>query len=317
VSVAFSAVVLTLAWFTAINVGASVAVWLLARRTASFAEGRASTLEHLLLLRFVPSALALGISLLLFLPAHVWLEPRDVHERFPALAYAFAAFALVLFVRSGWRLSRIARTGQFLRVHAGRLVPIVRDGSVRALEVPSFSGISLAGIVRTHVLVGQEARQALTDAELDVAIAHELAHRRAKDNLTRLAMWCVPDVFGVTRLSRQLEAAWRAEAECRADAAAVNGDESRAATLASALVKVARLSRAAVPQSPAWSTFHEPRLLEIRVKRLVANTIPAGASRALPLAPLVAGAICFTCAWILGWPAYLHEATELLLRQLP
>jgi beta-lactamase regulating signal transducer with metallopeptidase domain len=189
---------------------------------------------------------------------------------------------------------------------------------VRALEVPSFPGVSLAGVVRPRVLVGRTAREALTGAELDVAVAHELAHQRAGDNVTRLLMLCVPDLFGATRAARALESAWRAEAECRADAAAVNGDPRRAATLASALLKVARLAQPppVATQSPVWSPFHEPRLLEARVKLLLANSFPSTRAGGAWIAPTVIAA-AIAGAWMFGGPEQLHEFTEFLVRRLP
>jgi beta-lactamase regulating signal transducer with metallopeptidase domain len=196
-------------------------------------------------------------------------------------------------------------------------VPGVPAG--RALEVPAFPGISLAGIVRPRVLIGRPAREALTDAELLVAIAHELAHSRAWDNAKRCAMFCVADLFGGTRASRDLEAAWRAEAERLADEAAVNGDPVRAAVLASALVKVARLAppQRPVPHSPAWSTFHEPGLLESRVRRLLAPGKAGGGRRRTARAVPVAFAAAIAAAWALGLPARLHGVTELLVTVLP
>src|SRR4029453_6407376 len=107
-----------------------------------------------------------------------------------------------------------------------------------------------------------------------VAISHETAHERSRDNLKRFLMYCAPDLFGWSRTARELEDAWQRQSEYFADDYAVMGDESRAVVLASALVKVAQLSRrtrgVATPV-PAWSAFHVPSLLETRVRRLVAG----------------------------------------------
>jgi Zn-dependent protease with chaperone function len=318
VRVLFSAAVLTLAWYAAINAAASLVVWVVARRALDERVQPRPGIGSLLILRFLPSTLALAISLFLFLPGHVRLEPRDLEERFPPLTFGLAVVAMGLIARSGWRVAAVVRAGRQLRRHGGRALPIVGDSRVRALEVPSFPGVSLAGILRPRVLVGQSACEALSGAELDVAVAHELAHQRAGDNVTRLLMLCMPDLFGTTRASRALEGAWRAEAECRADAAAVKGDARRAATLASALLKVARLTQPppVARQSPVWSPFHEPRLLEARVKLLLANSFPAARAGGAWIAP-VAIAAAIVGAWMVGGPEQLHELTEFLVRRLP
>jgi beta-lactamase regulating signal transducer with metallopeptidase domain len=181
------------------------------------------------------------------------------------------------------------------------------------VDMPMLRGIALAGVFRPRVLVGASAREALTAAELDVAIAHELAHQRARDNLVRALMWCVPDFLGLMPAARRLETLWDAEAECLADARAVDGSEARAVCLASALVKVARLAPGpAHAYAPAWSTFHQAALLETRVRRLV--TAPERACSQVRWLPLVCAAlVSFAVAWFSGLPAQLHALTEILI----
>ena len=163
--------------------------------------------------------------------------------------------------------SRCAAYGRLRRTW-GRPVggrrPIVSDCEIL--------GISLAGILRPTIVVGRRVREALTREELDVALAHEVAHRQSWDNVKRFAMFASPDVLRFTRAAADLEQGWCAEAECLADARAVDGDASLAANLASALVKVARLATArteAFLAGPLWSAFHQEGLLELRIRRLV------------------------------------------------
>ena len=185
--------------------------------------------------------------------------------------------------------------------------------------MPGLAGVSLAGVFRTRILIGTAVRRVLSAAELDVALAHERAHRRALDNLKRSVMFCAPDLFGDWAVSRELEARWRATAEWLADARAVNGDGRRAVQLASALVKVSRISadRAAFASSPAWSTLHDPPLLEMRVRRLVSGDAPAAEARTsrLPVCAIITGA-GLACVAMLASPA-VHYLTEALVRALP
>ena len=100
------------------------------------------------------------------------------------------------------------------------------------------------------------------------------------DNLTRVALQGVPDFFGFSSSARRIERLWDAQAECLADARAVDGSPDRATHLASALVKVARLEAPRVPSIVAWSTFHQAALLETRVRLLIEQARSRAGSRA-------------------------------------
>jgi hypothetical protein len=88
--------------------------------------------------------------------------------------------------------------------------------------------------------------------------------------------------------------------------------------LASALLKVARLvGRSAAVPPRVWSTFHEPPLLEARVRRLVAG-VPArppeaGVSRHVVIAIAASAA----GLWIADGFYGIHRATEALIILLP
>ena len=193
----------------------------------------------------------------------------------------------------------------------------VQLGAVRIMEVPGFQGVALAGIVRPRILVGTAARRVLTSGELDLAVAHERAHQRAGDNLSRALIYCAPDVLGLLPQAGRLERLWEAEAECLADAAAVNGNPHRATRLASALVKVARLASADQTWSPGWSTLHHPALLEARVRLLVATPrVPSATPGSMPAAA-ACGLGAVAAAWMSGVPQQLHWLTEALIAILP
>jgi Zn-dependent protease with chaperone function len=308
-----SSTLLALAWFAAVNIVVSAGAWLAARwmlRRRNVGPG------GLLMLRLLPAAAATFLVVLVFVPGHLRFEPADAEESFGGLLVGLALLSTALLVRSGWRALSVARASAALRHWAERAL---QASPQEVLEVDELAGVSLAGIFRTRILIGSTARAVLTPAELRLAIAHERAHRSSRDNLKRCAMFCAPDVFGWSERARRLEAEWRAEAECRADALAVSGDETRAVQLASALVKVAQLGRpaSAARHSPVWSPFHEAQLLEARIRRLVcsaaigpAQSRPAGRARVLAAA-LPLG------LWLLDAPYQLHQLTELLVASLP
>jgi hypothetical protein len=312
-----SAAILGLAWFAAVNLVFSVIAAGLSYLLAEHVGGSTRRARLLLVLRFLPVCCATILSLALFVPAHLRLEPIEADERFGVILFALCAAAVGLFLRGGWRLAGLARAWRRLaratvlhgRSHCGE--PWV--------ELPMIHGIVLAGVFRPRVLIGAGVRETLTPGELAVAIAHELEHGRMRDNLVRVALACVPDFLALTPAARRIEALWEGEAECLADARAVGRSGVRAFRLASALVKVARLPVPAPSACHAgWSTLHRAALLETRVRLLVQPTrrppLASGCGLggvALLLASVIAG------AWGVGAPAALHAVTEVLDRLRP
>jgi hypothetical protein len=310
-----SAFVLGLAWFAAINTMAAGVAIVIARRAPTSLAGCPRRARALLIVRFFPFVAATAFAALVFAPAHAWLEPANPDERYGIVLLSLAGVGLLLIAKAGWNLAHVARGAMLLRKYAARSAG--PHNPARITHVPGV-GIALAGVVRPRILIGTSARRLLTAAELDVAVAHEEAHRRAYDNLTRALMLCLPDVFGWTSSGRRLEQRWAAEAECLADARAIDGDRERAACLASALVKVARVvsSRQAVGVA-AWSSFHDRSLLQTRV-RLLVNDRPAPVPQARGFGALVWMVIASVGAvWLAGIPAALHQLTELLVARLP
>lgn len=313
-----AAIVLSLAWFAALNAMASLAAWLLARRLG---DGRlARRPAALLALRLMPAAISALFVFAIFMPAHWRFEPRGLAETFGFAVYAAAAAGAQLALRSVRRAASVAAAGWRLR--ACTALPRIASaaaGTTEIYEVQGMAGVSLAGVVRPRILVGPAVRQSLTRAELEAALAHEMAHRAAFDNVKRCVMFCAPDFFGGSMAAERVEQQWRAAAEWQADARAVRGDRSRATDLASALVKVARIATAAPARltSPAWSTLHEAPLLETRVRRLVAGD--ASVERQSGTGWLVAAAALLAATVAAGAmaAARVHQVTETLAHLLP
>jgi Zn-dependent protease with chaperone function len=306
----FNEVVLAFAWFAACNLIASLAVLIASRRVADTITADPRRARWLVLMRLAPAGFAALTAGVIFLPAHIALEPPATQEWLGPWTATLGICGMLLVSRSVLTLARTWLTSRRLTRDAARQV---RKGRATLIEVPLLPGIALTGIFRPRILIGAPARHLLTSGELDVAMAHELAHQRAGDNLTRLLMLCAPDFLSGTPAARRIERVWSGEAECFADAAAVAGDRKRATRLASALVKIGRLASGGHEWSPHWSTLHHPALLELRVRRLVSGArIGPGSPRwqhaaaAFALAAVIA-------AWIVGLPTELHWLTERLL----
>jgi hypothetical protein len=312
-----STFVLGLAWFVAINAAGSVcARGIGAMLLASRHRGRTALL---LSVRLFPAAASLVFVAAVFLPAHWRLEPGDSQESFGPLLYMMAAAGVLILLRSAARAAAVAGAGRRLRTceRMARVDAVVPAGDI--YEVPGFSGVSLAGVLRTRILIGPAVLRQLSPSEIDVAVAHELAHRGAFDNLKRFAIVCAPDLFGFSSVARRLEDGWRAQAESLADARAVNGNGRRALDLASALVKVARLGVDARSPltSPAWSTLHDSPLLEMRVRRLLTG-VPPAADRPLRSRPIAFAAVLVVGLAVTGTAlaGAVHQLTESIVRFL-
>jgi hypothetical protein len=306
-----NAVVLSLAWFAGVNAIGSALAASLALVTPEGRNDRARP-AIILLVRLLPAGLSLLFVTGVFLPAQWALEPRETGETLGIAWYVLAAAGAVLLARSARRAFSVARASRF--VTSG---PRLRGVAEDTYAVDGLSGVSLAGIIKPRILVGRAISAHLTAAELDVAIAHEVAHRDACDNLARWCMLCAPDFLSGSAIAARLEQSWHAGAESRADAKATRGDETRAIHLASALIKVARCS--ALPNEravPSWSTLNDSELLEWRVQRLLSGPLVQNRS------PLQAGAAIgiVTIGLLILAPAFaesVHRLTEVLVACLP
>jgi len=304
-------IVLSLAWFAGVNVMASAVAALAAigvRKVDTIGRPRL-----LLAIRLFPSAVSLLFVGAMFMPSHLALEPRDTTETFGVVLLGLAGAGALVLGRSVLRaisLGFVSRRSQFSTRRQAVDFPGVH-------EVEDLPGVSLAGILNPQILVGPRVIAELSRPELDVAIAHEAAHRDELDNISRWCMICAPDLLSGSTVANQLEEDWHAAAESRADARATRGDTTRAADLASALIKVARLSAGGAGRlpAPAWSRLNDCALLELRVRRLV-NGLAAAEPRGnrFRVAAVTLGVLVVAVP-LLAQP--LHRATEALVAFLP
>ncbi len=304
--------VLSLGWFATVNALGSVVSGALAfsigRLDATTTRPRLS-----LAIRLFPSALSLVFVIVMFLPSQWALEPREGTEILGLAWYVLAAIGGMLLLRSALHASAIARVSRSIRSERPGA-----KGMANVEEVDNLPGISLAGVLRPRILIGPRVTAQLSRGELEVAIAHEIAHRDAFDNLARWCMLCAPDFLKGSAAGRRLERVWHGAAESRADARAINGDRNRAVHLASALLKVARLSAGWTRNLPApsWSTLNDSDLLEWRVHRLLYGALPT----AEPVTRRKARTGLFVISLLAAVPLLVepvHRVTEALVAVLP
>ena len=308
----YNAALLALAWLAAVNAVLSLGAWV----AAASGGTRAASAAWLLALRLTPAAGSLIFVWLVFATWHWRLVPRGTDESFGVVVHLLAGVGAWLLARAAWRMTGALQAARHLR-RCTALPRIEAGPDTDVFEVAGLTGVALAGVLRPRIFVGVSVRQVLTPGELEAAVAHERAHGLFHDNWKRLAIACAPDLFGHTAAARQLERQWSAMAECRADARAVAGDSTRAANLASALVKVARLG-VTPPPTAAWSTLHDEPLIAERIQRLLAGDAPAAPRppRAL-IAATWAGGLSGVAAAGALLAGELHALTERVGHMLP
>jgi hypothetical protein len=316
---------LAFAWFGAVNLALSA----VAAGIGRLIEGGAIVLRSsqaptvLLALKLVPGAAAVFFTCVVFLPAQWRFEPEGAEE---SAGYTLIAIGLLGAVTLALAARRAVRDARVTRIlERGWLERAGSPQELAGCRLPVYCLpdpdpiISLAGLRRPRVFVARPVLDAFTSDEMDVSLAHELAHHDSRDNIKRVLVACSPDVLGIWPSGRALERRWRAAVEFAADARAVAGSEQRAVSLASALLKVARLAPAAGVQA-VGSRFYDGTLLFARIDRLLAAGHDGGSPHSLaPVWSVSLGGMALLAAVLAADGVWLgvHVATEGLVRFLP
>lgn len=281
-----------------------------------------SAARFLFVLRLLPLVLGAGAVLGLCVPSYLWLEPQETPER-----VGLACLTLALLASSSWLLS-ITRATRALAVslrcnrvwrQTGQEARLRREASEAVIVEKEAPLLALAGLFRPHLVVSRGVLRALSASELDAALHHENAHCVSRDNLKRLLLLLAPDPIPFLRGFSLLEQAWAKFTEWAADDEAVQGDSSRALSLAAALLRVARMG-----VGPHLSFLHTSLVasdhdLSARVERLLrveplfAN--PRSRRRSFVIGSSLGMAVSIVI--VVAWPATLssvHRLLELFLR---
>ena len=231
------------------------------RASQSSTAGSANFLFGLRIFSFAASAVA---AVFFTFPSFWLMERASLDE--DAGTFLLAACSLVILSAGLFRVLRAqART---TRAVAQWSLDGRSTGS-EAATPPALSAskgapaLILVGIRRPKVMVSDMAAIVLSDDELQVAVRHELGHRRSWDNLKKVLISATPfpGMGG-------LESAWREAAELAADdSAVVNRQE--ALNLASALIKLSRLSKQWSEPALASGLVSGSSSITLRVERLL------------------------------------------------
>ena len=309
---------LALAWWFALNLAATGIVVCLAPRMIGGKPAGSPSFR--LGVRLFPAALSIAFVALVFLPSYWKYEPREMLEGFDVSLTALAILGVALLATAAargvlaWqRASR--RTASWLRL--ARPLPL-QSTAMPAYEIDVDAPImALVGVLRPRLLITRGVLNALTGEELAAGVAHEIGHWRAGDNLMRLAMRAAPDLLCATAAARAVEARWASASEHAADRLACGDDRARCA-LASALVKVARLTPPMTPLAEPISTLVDGGDIASRVRRLLEDGEPRTPRRGVtpPGLALALSALVLAAAYA-PMLRIVHLATEVLVSSLP
>jgi hypothetical protein len=272
-------------------------------------------------MRVLPAAAAFLFVAAVFVPSYWRYEPRETAEGFDVTLTSFAVVALTVICAAGGRgVAAWRRASNRARVWMATARPLELAGtSTPAFEVEAGAPImALVGVWRPRLLVTRGLVDALTPEEFAASVAHELGHSRAWDNLKRLAMCAAPDFLDAAT-KRGLERRWASAAEHAADR--LNGDDNSPAArcaLASALVKVARLTPVAVSSREPICTLIGGGDITSRVERLLEDRT-VSAPRSGVHVGWVAGVLGIGIAVASYAPILhaIHQATEVIVHFLP
>lgn len=251
--------------------------------------------------------------------AFLRFEPRDTVEVPGVLlcvgAGIFAALCTLAFARITLALRAAAKCSRLLRLGGEQ---IARPDGTRIWIVDSqYPVAAVIGIFRTRLLLSSRLMHECTESELEAIVNHERAHVRRRDNIVRAAMLYLPDPFAMFAAAREMDVAWAAAAEEAADDAAAGEGSERRTVLASALVRVARMASAPMPEWVGGLAFYEGHDLEKRVRRLL-DSRHASAHRGVGVHAALA-MVLFGCAALITEPVgqQLHTWMELALQVVP
>lgn len=294
----------SLAFFAVLYCALSVGV-ILAWRAAERWTGRSARAAGLLFgVRIFSFVVSLVVTLFFTFPSFWVMERHSLDE--DGGTFLLAGCALVILCAGVMR---------FWRDHS-RTARAVRDWGTEeesSAERPTRASagapaLVLVGLHKPRVLISDAAMAALSEDELQVAIRHELGHRRSWDNLKKILISATP-FPGMNRLER----AWREAAELAADDAAV-GNRREALDLAAALIKLSRSSKQVAEPALASGLACGSLSITTRVERLLAWRASGHRWLAWPWVVSLLFVLTFTVATHYGATLVLtHRLTELLV----
>ncbi len=247
--------------------------------------------RFLLQIRLIPTVFSLLVVIGICVPSYLSLEPWGNVEEIGQPCLIAAALGLTVWAIAVLRVARAAaRSRQVLKAETTLIADV--------------------GLLRPRLVVSRDLLAALPPDELVAAIRHEEAHGASRDNLKRLFLLLTPGILPGYSGFVKLDRAWAKFTEWSADDRSVEGDERRSVSLASALVRVARMGAPLNPSTLITSLLGDRRDLGDRIDRLLRGNVQQEDQKPRSrIIVLVAGAIVIAA---MLQPGTLHSVHRLL-----
>ena len=282
-----------------------------------------SAARLLFVLRIFPLALTLLAVLAFCIPSYLWLEPEATGEKVGLLCVLMAVLGLALWVPAlRGVVCAVRGTNRYLTdcERHGRRITVPGEESPALLLTDRTPVLAVAGIFHPRLLISRRVLRELSHEQRDAALRHEHAHRTSGDNLKRLLILLAPDAIPFVATFGGLERAWSKFTEWAADDEATAGDPERALTLASALVRVAKMKTGSQPRANvlSCSLVGGSEELSQRVDRLLRPQPKPGkpVKEVVRLLGSASALIATAVGVITLWPGSLslvHQALERLV----
>jgi len=280
-----------------------------------------SAARLLFALRISPMALTVFAVLAFCIPSYLWLEPEAAGEKVGFVCFLMAILGAAIWVFSITRVvSAVSGTVRYLHhcERHGRKITVPGEPSPALLLADKAPVLAVAGVVHPRLVISRRVMRGLNAEQRDAALRHERAHRVSRDNIKRFLILLAPDVLPFLRTFTALERSWAKFTEWAADDQATEGDSRRALSLASALVRVAKMGSKPQLSYLFSSLLDDDHELSERVDRLL-RPQPNPGKPAEVLVPflssagaLMAGAVVLVMLWP-GSLSLVHQALEQLV----
>jgi hypothetical protein len=278
-------------------------------------------------LRIAPAVGSIFFVVFAAWPSYVAFEPRESNE---SIGVKLSILAGIAAWGIGWSAVRVFRawnegrrvTAQWMRTAQPILM---RDASIPIYRVDhEFPIVAVAGILRPRLFIANQLLDSMRPEEIAAAVAHEMGHVAARDNLRRALLCLCPDLRRLFS-HESLDALWMEASENAADLFAVRRNARSALDLAAALIKVARLIPVGMPMafpscmqllasaSESGLAGRVQRLVSLSERETASNeAMDASAWSTETRTVLVGGPV--VCCLIAFWtsPACLHATHDVL-----
>lgn len=288
------------------------------------ARGRAQGLAagDIFFLRISPSIIACAVTFGVGLPAFLKFEPNSTNESVGLRLLVLALLGAILVGGMAYRAWFALRASSRMRAswhkHSTRMLVDGIDFPVYCVESRT-SLLAVSGIFDPTIFIAKDIFLGLSSEELYAAIAHEVAHVSAYDNLKQLMLRITSPprwLAGFAGLDRE----WGRAAEVAADQHAVAAG-APALELSSALVKVSRMHMSHEVEGGVACHLVPPTCssaLEVRVRRLSdmleGREVPEAVARQREFFVGMAIALALYLAFLNAMLPLAHELLESLVR---